>query len=305
LQYYTRNTNHVPEGKIACAQRVDEDNSTQEKMLRFLYKTTVGRMLLKPLVSPIVSKICGCFLDSGFSKKMIPVFIRKCNLDVSSLQKEISDFTSYNDFFTREFKEGARPIDHTSDHLISPCDSKLTVYDIDTDLSVKIKNTSYTVHELLRDTKLAKKYKDGMMFVFRLAVDDYHRYCFIDRGIKTSERRIAGVFHTVHPAAGDVYPIYKQNTREYCMMRTEHFGDVIMMEVGAMNVGRIVNYKQRGKIDRGEEKGRFEFGGSTIVLFFEKDRVVPDPDIRLHSDLDIETKVSMGEKIGVGGAGNV
>ena len=89
------------------------------------------------------------------------------------------------------------------------------------------------------------------------------------------------------------------------MMRTDHFGDVIMMEVGALNVGRIVNYKQKGRISRGEEKGRFEFGGSTIVLFFEKDRVVPDPDIMLHSSLEIETKVSMGEKIGVGGVGNV
>ncbi len=305
MQYYTRMTNCIPRDRYPSAELVETESGTQEKSLRFLYGTTIGRAILKPLVSPIVSKTCGRFLDSGLSKKLIPFFIKKCNLDMTFVNREVGEFKSYNDFFTRELVANARPVDHTNDHLISPCDSKLLVYEIHDDLCVQIKNTIYTMHELLRDPRLAEKYKGGSMFIFRLSVDDYHRYCYIDSGKKTHNRRIPGVFHTVHPVAGDLYPIYKQNTREYCMMRTDHFGDVIMMEVGALNVGRIVNYKQKGRFSRGEEKGRFEFGGSTIVLFFEKDRVVPDPDIMLHSSLEIETKVSMGEKIGVGGVGNV
>lgn len=305
MQYYTRRTNRAYKGNGPEDRLIVDDSGSQEKMLHFLYGTAFGRLLLKPLVSPLVSVACGRLLDSRLSRKLIPTFIKKCDLDTSSVKKDLKDFCSYNDFFTRELKEGARPVDHINDHLISPCDSKLTVYEIEEDLCVRIKNTNYTMHELLRDPVLAQKYKGGRMFIFRLSVDDYHRYCYIDDGKKTHNRRIKGVFHTVHPAAGDHYPIYKQNTREYCMMRTEHFGDVIMMEVGALNVGRIVNYKQKGRIARGEEKGRFEFGGSTIVLFFEKDRVVPDPDIMLHSSLDIETKVSMGEKIGVGGVKHV
>ena len=81
---------------------------------------------------------------------------------------------------------------------------------------------------------LQKKYEGGYIGIFRLCVDDYHRFHFIDDGIKSHERHINGVFHTVNPIANDVYPIYKENTREYCVHRTENFGDVIVMEVGAL-----------------------------------------------------------------------
>ena len=110
---------------------------------------------------------------------------------------------------------------------------------------------------------------------------------------------IDGALHTVNPVANDVYPIYKENTREYALLKTVNFGTVLMMEVGALMVGRIENVPLRGRVKRGKEKGNFAFGGSTIVLMTQKDRVLPDPDIFFNSEKGIETRVHLGEKIGV------
>jgi len=71
------------------------------------------------------------------------------------------------------------------------------------------------------------------------------------------------------------------------------------MEVGALLVGRIINYHEKAYVKRGQEKGRFEFGGSTIIVCLEKDRAVIDNDIMQNSLNGIETLVKMGEKIGI------
>ena len=110
--------------------------------------------------------------------------------------------------------------------------------------------------------------------------------------------RIPGILHTVNPVANDVYPIYKENSREYSLLKTENFRTVLMMEVGALLVGRIENRPGKAFVKRGDEKGNFAFGGSTIVLITEKNAVKPDEDILNNSREGIETRVFMGEKIG-------
>ena len=135
--------------------------------------------------------------------------------------------------------------------------------------------------------------------IFRLEVNDYHRYCYIDSGVKSRNYRIDGELHTVNPIALGHYNIYKRNSREWTVLRTENFGDVTQIEVGAMFVGRIVNHHEKSRIRRGEEKGFFEFGGSTIVLLTERDRVEIDPDIMQNSADGFETVVKCGEKIGI------
>ncbi len=274
-----------------------EQNETQNKVLVFLYETAVGRMILSGLVRPGVSVLIGKLLDSRASKCMIAPFIKSSRIDMSEFESR--QYRSYNDFFTRKIKEGKRPVDNTVEHLTAPCDSRLSVYPIKRDARFCIKNTRYTMAELLRDRKLAARYEGGTLFVFRLSVDDYHRYGYVDDGIKSKNRRIPGVFHTVNPLANDVFPIYKENTREYSILKSENFGNILMMEVGALLVGKIVNYHQSGAVKRGEEKGRFEFGGSTVILAFEKDKILVDEDILVNSFRGMETKVKLGEKIGV------
>ena len=102
----------------------------------------------------------------------------------------------------------------------------------------------------------------------------------------------------MNPVANDVYPIYKENTREYSLLRSRHFGTVLMMEVGALMVGKIENHSESSSVKRGQERGNFAFGGSTIILMIQKDKVLPDQDILKNSRRGIETRVHLGEKTG-------
>ena len=105
--------------------------------------------------------------------------------------------------------------------------------------------------------------------------------------------------HTVNPAAASRYPIYRENTREYALLESSHFGTVLQMEVGAAMVGRIVNNPAPARVQRGAEKGRFEFGGSTVIVLLQKGAAVIDEDIVKNTAADNETVVHLGEKIGI------
>lgn len=273
-----------------------EAASLQDKVLEGLYCHRLGRLLLKPLVAPVCSEIVGGFLDSGLSKILIPRFIRSHAINMADYQPK--KYSSYNDFFTRKLAKGARQVDWNPDALVSPCDSRVAVYEIDEDCSFPIKHTRYTVESLTQDEEAAQRYAGGYVWVFRLCVEDYHRYIYADSGKILGQVWIPGVLHTVNPVANDRYPIYKENTREYCILESQHFGEMIQMEVGAMMVGKIVNHSRGEQVRRGWERGRFAFGGSTVILMTRKGAVLPDRDILENSHQGWETKVRLGERVG-------
>lgn len=274
-------------------------NENQDKVLEMLYRTAVGRQILKILTMPEVSKAGAHLLDSGVSVPFIRGFIRKNHIDMSEYEEET--YQSYNHFFTRCIKEGKRPFVSKPQVLCAPCDSKLTVHSISPEGGFHIKHTIYTMDSLVRSKKLAKHYYGGLLCIFRLTVDDYHHYAYVDSGKKTRNFHIPGVLHTVNPIANDVYPIYTENTREFSVLRSDNFGNILMMEVGALMVGKIVNHHEETAVERGMEKGYFEFGGSTVVLAFEPGKVHVDTDILTNSKEGFETKVKMGESIGLAG----
>ncbi|MCI9476678.1 MAG: phosphatidylserine decarboxylase [Emergencia sp.] len=269
----------------------------QDKLLEKLYSSACGRFLLRFLIPPQISKFGGFFLSRKISRIAIDPFIRKNQIDMT--QYESRKFCSYNDFFTRKIKPECRPIDLTETHLIAPCDSRLTVYPITSDSRFTIKNTEYTMKSLLRDEDAAETYEGGQLLLFRLTVKDYHRYCYPDSGILSKIHKIPGVFHTVNPIANDYFPIYKENTRSYCYLESAVFGTMLMMEVGALMVGKICNYEENCTVVRGTEKGRFEFGGSTIILCLPAGSAIIDPDILANTSAGFETRVKYGEKIGI------
>lgn len=270
----------------------EEENS---KSLLFLYNNVFGRIVLKLCTRKWVSTLGGWYMSSSLSKHRIKRFISKNKIDMS--EYEDTKYSSFNDFFTRKIKEGKRIIPKDASAFIAPSDSKLTVYPIDQDTCFWIKNSCYTVSELLQDEELAKKYEGGYCFVFRLGVTDYHRYSYIDDGKFLSSKRINGRFHTVQPIAFKKYKVFSENTREYQVLKTKHFKSIIQMEVGALMVGKICN-KNVKSFKRGEEKGYFCFGGSTVVVLVEKDTVIPDSDILENSSKDIETRVYLYETVG-------
>lgn len=262
----------------------------------FLYGTFLGRVFAKLFSLPLFSKLIGWFLSSSFSKCMIKRFVRKNNIDLSLYEDR--QYRSFNDFFTRKKKCEYLDINKDSDVFISPCDAKLLCYRIDENKEFKIKNSYYNVSDFLDGNSISENYTDGYMLIFRLCADDYHRYVYVDSGFKEKNIFIPGKLNTVRPIALEHIDIFKKNSREYTILHTENFGDVVEVEVGAVLVGKISNFHHEYEFKKGEEKGMFEFGGSTIVLLVEKDKVIIDEDILMNSKEDIETLVSLGDRIG-------
>lgn len=271
--------------------------TNQDKLLSFLYTNILGRMLLKPLIQPQVSKLAGRYLSSALSKWLIPKFIERNEIDMDIYEE--CDYSSFNDFFTRKIKPDCRPVPEDLDVLISPCDCLATVYPIQENTTFSIKNTEYTLRSLLRSPRLAKRFRGGYAYILRLTVEDYHRYLYSVSGKQSKNYHIDGTFHTVNPIANDYLPIYKENTREYTVIRSKEFGDVLQMEVGALLVGKISNHKQSTVVTRGEEKGFFEYGGSTIVVLTQKGRVTPRSDLLTNSKNGYETKVLQAHPLGI------
>lgn len=285
---------------------------------RFLYNTALGRAVLIVITRPWLSKAAGAFLSSAVSKPLIPGFVRKNGIDLSGC--ESTDFGCFNDCFTRKLKAELRPVDLEPSALISPCDGLLSAYGITSGLIVPVKQSRYSVADLFgagadlpakekeRRKKLAESFDGGLCLVFRLRVQDYHRYAFFDSGRACAPYRIPGKLHTVRPIALRQVPVFTENAREVTVIGSDNFGLAAQIEVGALMVGKIDNYplpecsdkNTGGKagVAKGAEKGRFLFGGSTIILLLQKDRADGLSEALKATSEGLETPVRLGQRIG-------
>lgn len=265
-------------------------------ILKFLYNTVPGRAVLKVITSPTISKIGGAYMDSKLSTIHIKGFIKNNNIDMSQYEK--AKYESFNEFFTRKILPEKRPVCKDEDALISPCDGRLSAYHIDSNSQFYIKKSRYSIQDLLQGSKAAVDYNGGICLILRLCVDDYHRYGNIDDGVILENKYIRGKLHTVRPIAVNRYPVFVQNSREYTIIKTKNFGKVAQIEVGALMIGKIKNHSKSGSVIKGTEKGMFLYGGSTIVLLFEKDTVSIPEKYFEETENDREVIVKYGSKIG-------
>jgi len=267
-----------------------------EKRLHFLYNTTPGRILLGAMFArPWYSNLNAILNRTHYSTRKIGPFIRRFNIDMTEYPGQI--YTSYDSFITRKIDPSRRPIAAKPNALIAVADSRLQAYSITDDGRIPVKQGSYTITEMLRDPDLAATYKYGTCLVFRLSTPDYHRYCFAGDGQVIRVHTIKGMLHSVQPVSAERYRPFSENCRQYSVIETLNFGTVVTVEVGALLVGRIHNYEIT-TCQRGQEKGHFSLGGSTICLLLKPDTVKIDSDIMEYSQKNIETKVRLGEKIG-------
>ena len=266
--------------------------------LRFLYRTSCGRGLLKFLIRPWVSRAVGRFLTSRCSKPLIRPFIRKNRITMDGVLVPPGGFVSFNDFFVRK-RNVTFPAD-VHDRLISPCDGRLSRVPLRDGTFLRVKHSVYTLTDLLEDADLACAFEGGEALIFRLMPVDYHRYCYPADGNVSAAKTIRGVLHCVRPIALETFPVFIRNCREYQVIETEKFGRLVQMEVGALFVGRITNLA-RPEEDRavaaGEEKGYFEFGGSTIILLREKDAPPLNEKISEQTADGSEIYVKIGEPL--------
>lgn len=279
--YYCRQTKKI----VSCGEPHDD-------ALQFLYKTAIGRIILKTTVArPWFNKLTGCYYNSRLSQTKIAPFVsvNKVNLHGQS----IADYKSFGEFFIRENPK--LTVDKDDDSLIAIADSKLSYYKINADTTINIKNSTYSVADLIGSKTMARHFTGGTCLVFRLSMNDNHRYIYCDNGTTVLSKKIDGELHTVRPIS-EKYNIYSRNARTYHVLDMDRLGRVIWIEVGAILVGKMHNHK-KSRFAKGEEKGYFELGGSTIVLLIKNDIIIDD-DIAQMNEQGIETQVRAGERIG-------
>ncbi len=269
--------------------------------IRWLYNAPLGKLTLEGMVSrKFVSDCYGKMMDKPSSAKKIPGFIKQLEIDMTPFPQPIEGFTTFNEFFTRRIDLAFRPIASSSCAIVSPADSKVLGFsDISLDRKYPIKGFDYNLQELLGNPALAEKYRQGSMLIFRLSPADYHRFHFPVDGVPSEATKIAGKYYSVSPLALlKKAKAFSENKREYCTIRNNTLGDVLMMEVGSTLTGGIKQeYLPGNPVAKGEEKGYFFFGGSTVILLFEPGKITIDSDISEKSKIRIETSVHMGERV--------
>jgi phosphatidylserine decarboxylase len=285
-----------------ATKKYEEEKVAGSGIIKILYNTPQGKLTLEFLIKrKLFSTINGVLCETKFSSRKIKEFIDEYVIDMSKCSECIEDFKSFNHFFSRKQNFEASTFSSDPNVLLSPGDGRLRAWmDIDMDQLIQVKGSNYSLKELLRDDVLAQKYQGGTCILLRLAPVDYHRFHFIDSGICSETRKINGFYYSVNPIALNSIPeVFCRNKREYCIFNSDNFGNIIYVEVGATSVGTIIQtYKQGERVNRGDEKGYFKFGGSTIILFLEKGEIVIDEEILEQSEAGFETKVLTGESIG-------
>ncbi|WP_296019256.1 phosphatidylserine decarboxylase [uncultured Treponema sp.] len=264
------------------------------KSVVFLCSSSFGRFLYNLTLFLQIPKIIGAFLRSPLSKFFIKGFIKKNNIDMSAFAGV--KFKSFNDFFTR--KDNSRKSELSPETLISPCDSALSVFNIEENSTFKIKGFDYALKDFFETDEFDKTFSDGNALIFRLAATDYHRYCYIDSGSLEKNHFLKGKLYSVQPVCCRTFKVYIKNRRSWTILHTQNFGDVAQVEVGAFSVGGIKNHHENYTFSKGEEKGYFDLHGSTIVMLFRKNTIKLDEEILAQTANGKEITVKYGQPIG-------
>tara|TARA_R110002096_G_scaffold95425_4_gene213953 strand:+ start:1877 stop:2767 length:891 start_codon:yes stop_codon:yes gene_type:complete len=272
-----------------------------EKWLRWAYETAVGRVGLETFVKRAwFSRWYGRQMDSEKTRPKIAEFIRNYGLDPAEFA-DADSFSSFNEFFSRQLNPGARPIDVAADSAVFPADGRhLAILDLSAESGFYAKGQRFDLPSFLGDVALAERYQTGTAVFSRLCPVDYHRFHFGLSGVPGTPQLINGPLYSVSPIALRRNLRYLvENKRVLTKLETESFGQVLIFEIGATNVGSIrQNFQPNEKVHKGDEKGWFEFGGSMVAMFFEPGRIQLAEDLVKHGAENREVYAKMGDVMG-------
>lgn len=269
--------------------------------MNFLYSSGFGKLSLWLLVKRKAFSIWfGRYMSTKASAKKIPGFVEKHKIDLHEYIVPKDGFKSFNDFFYRKVKPEFRPIE---EGVVSPADGRVLVFpDISEAHKFFVKGEEFDLNKFLNgDKKLTNLFVGGAMSIIRLAPVDYHRYHFPLSGVPEKSVLINGALYSVSPIAlRKNMKIFFENKREYTVLKTNTHGKVLICDVGATLTGGIrQTYTPDVSVNKGDEKGYFYFGGSTLILLFEKGRISFSADLVSNTESGFETLLKMGETIGI------
>jgi phosphatidylserine decarboxylase len=272
-----------------------------EKAIQWLYRSKAGLCLEGVLLSKRrISQLMGAYHDSRMSVKKIASFIR--NYEIQMEEFESGPFSSFNQFFVRRFKKGARPF-ATPPQLAAFAEARYFAWAKTTEetcLPVKkalLSPGSLLGGELPADAR--KRLEGGPLLLARLCPTDYHRFHYPDSGTTRFSKRVTGRLHSVNPVALQARPkAFLENERHVSLLECDHLGLLAFIEVGALGVGKILQTTEgAARFERGQEKGLFLFGGSTVIVLGEPGKWVPDADLLESTAQGLETFIRLGEGI--------
>jgi phosphatidylserine decarboxylase len=260
-------------------------------------------------------------------------FIDKYSIDMSEYKKKkATDFSTVNQWFSRKLDQTTCPRPNGGDRTHNLCvrplatpganwvntsvaiavaDARVVAFSpFSLYMNLWIKSSGFTMQKLLFSTSDAKDFEDGSLFVFRLSPQDYHRFHAPATGKVLVRRKVMNTILSVNADAAQSSNNVLLNDREVVIYETAYFGKVAQVFIGATCTGSITlecsNPGQSNTTDlkvgtvvaQGQDIGKFEFGGSCVVLVFQKNKIIVDSDILLASGQKVETRMKMGQRIG-------
>ena len=278
-----------------------------DSAIKFLYSHPVGKLFSRAVASKRMSQVYGSYQDLNISRKKVPPFVKKFNIDLSEYKagsiksdNKENSYKNFNEFFIREFEDGKREFLKDEAKMPAFCEARYFGYrQIEDEVKVPVKGKFLNAKDLLGNSKWDKTFEDGPLIIARLCPVDYHRYHYPLDGKTLDSFQVSGQYHSVNPLALKVREnIFLINERRASILETKNFGKLAYIEVGAAMVGKIIQSHDESKsFRRGDEKGYFLFGGSTVILLGEKGKWEPSKDIIENTQNGFETYLKLGDEV--------
>lgn len=290
-------------------KQIEVEKVYGDKWIQWLYGNGLGPFFSTILSKKPISIIYGKIQDSKIlSQGKISPFVENFNINLSDYLPEDGQnpkgkglgYKNFNQFFIRKFRPEKRPFPTDPSILPAFCEARYFAWDkIENEMSIPVKGKYLQSLDLLGNESWAKTFEEGPLVIARLCPVDYHRFHFPDNGEILDHYRLSGHLHSVNPIALKKNPdIFITNERHVTILDTKNFGKMAYIEVGATMVGKIIQNYEGKNFKKGQEKGYFLFGGSTVVLIGEKGKWTPDKDIVESSKKGMEVYLKLGNSLG-------
>lgn len=278
-----------------------------DKFIKFLYTSIAGQKIGTLFTNKYFSKTYGAFQDLPSSSRKVRPFIEKFNINIGEYEPgtrpaldQRDSYKTFNEFFIRRFRLGKRSFVTDPHRMPAFAEARYVGFDSITDERLyPVKGLYLKAKDLIGNDQVSKIFEGGPLLIARLCPVDYHRYHYPDNGKVLDHFRVPGAYDSVNPfALRYKNQIFIKNERYVSILQTENFGRLAYIEVGAICVGKIVqSHRWTKPFMRGEEKGYFLFGGSTVVLLGEKGAWKPSTDISSNTANGIETYLHLGAEV--------
>jgi phosphatidylserine decarboxylase len=278
-----------------------EEETHASRLLSWMYNTVLGNLATELFLKRrAVSRLYGRIHRLRWSRKKIVPFVRKMGIDPSELSSGIDGYATFHDFFIRETDYSQRPVNPDPGVCVCPVDGKVLAYaSVSRDAHFRIKRSSFNLSEFVRNEAVTESFSGGAMAVCRLNLADNHHFHFPDSGFPSEPVAIEGFCHAGGPySLQRLTPFFSENRRVLTSFESDHFSSMLIVEIGALTVGSIIQaYSPGTRVAKGDHKGYFDLG-STVVLLFRKGTIKFDPDLLANTERDIETYVRYGDSLG-------